>query len=150
MRSLKNLTQIFSKSSYDPRRRYEAHRRRHIKKISLRVLFEIFRRSSNKFFLRSSCFRNRFQTGFRFSKPVSSFQNRFQTGFRFSKPVSNRFSVFETSCQTSFQNRFQNRFQTGFKFSKPCLLSFLIGLRIFRVNIYQTQLEFQLDFRPYF
>ena len=52
--SLKNLTQIFSKSSYDPRRRYEAHRRRDIKKISLRVLFKIFRRSSNKFFLRSS------------------------------------------------------------------------------------------------
>ncbi len=52
--SLKNLTQIFSKSSYDPRRRYEAHRRRDIKKISLRVPFKIFRRSSNKSFLRSS------------------------------------------------------------------------------------------------
>ena len=52
--SLKNLTQIFWKSSYYPRRRYEAHRRRDIKKISLRVLFEIFRRSSIKFFLRSS------------------------------------------------------------------------------------------------
>ncbi len=51
--SLTNLTQIFSKSSNDPRRRYEAHRRRDIKKISLRVLFEIFRRSSIKIFLRS-------------------------------------------------------------------------------------------------
>ena len=52
--SLENLTQIFRKSSYDPRRRYEAHRRRDIKKISSWVLFEIFRRSSIKFFMRSS------------------------------------------------------------------------------------------------
>ena len=52
--SLKDLSQIFYKSSYDPRRRYEAHRRRDIKKISLGVLFEILRRSSIKIFLRSS------------------------------------------------------------------------------------------------
>ena len=52
--SLKNITQIFLKSSYYPRRRYEAHHRRDVKKISLRVLFEILRKSSIKFLLRSS------------------------------------------------------------------------------------------------
>ena len=31
--------------TYDPRRRYEAHRRRDIKKTSSQILFEIFRRS---------------------------------------------------------------------------------------------------------
>ena len=49
-----DLTQIFLKSSYYPRRRYEAHRRRDIKKISPPVLIEILRRSSINIFLRSS------------------------------------------------------------------------------------------------
>ncbi len=39
--SLKNLTQIFSNSSYDPRQRYEAHRRRDIKKVFLRSLEDL-------------------------------------------------------------------------------------------------------------
>ena len=45
----KNLTQIFLKSFYDPRRRYEAHRQRDAKKISSRVLFEIIMRSQKDF-----------------------------------------------------------------------------------------------------
>jgi hypothetical protein len=47
------------------------------------VFSENWKSVSNRF----SVLKNRFQTGFQFSKPVFDFQNRFETGFRFSKPV---------------------------------------------------------------
>ena len=42
--SLKKFYSNLLKSFYFPRRRYEAYRRRDIQKISLRVIFEVFRR----------------------------------------------------------------------------------------------------------
>ena len=50
---MRSHIEIFLKSSNYPRQRYGAVRARYIKKISLRVLFEIFERFSIKIFLRS-------------------------------------------------------------------------------------------------